>query len=171
MSDTQAAQLAKNLEVVAKATPHTAPTLFAMTIHEHVTQHEWIEEECAFAFRAYASAQRETKQMLVTDGWKGCDASCPPRYDDAHPTWKAIWAADAAERTATLLRVCDAEGPDPVFGGGLAKKRGSMDWIGYMVTRHGFELAQQRVGDRPALQALLDQAKGHVAEGLSIAKK
>ncbi len=76
-------------------------------------------------------------QTMAAKTLEACGLPCP-----STEAFRSIARLPPEERSQALLTACDAEGPDPLFGGALADQRADFPMMPYLVTRmHADHLA------------------------------
>ncbi len=100
---------------------------------------------CGEAWDALSWSSGDAWATRVAGAIEGCPAmQCGAREKRLA---RALGEADPAKRAAAVLQVCDAAGPDPVFGGELADQREQMEPLEYLAYRALFVTAFERLDE------------------------
>lgn len=96
---------------------------------------------CAEPVSAWANAGPATRQPLLAVALTSANPMCPRACGGGASQVEALARLEGRERARAAISACDAEGPDPVFGGPLAPLRSGMAALEYLVFRDLLERA------------------------------
>lgn len=118
---------------------------------------------CAKALEASAAVDPAQRAAVFAEAITDCPDVCVPKS-----RFGELAALDPDARRAQVLAICDAAGPDPVFGGDLAPTRTSMDPMSYLVARMIVEQTWSDLGKDSAEGRQLDALRPKIARSLAM---
>lgn len=122
------------LDAVRQALGVVSPDHAAQLFAAGAVESRLVVGPCGEALHAWADfdpAQRETLlAAALSEPWPTCPRAC-----GGDGVVEALAPLEPRERRRTAIQRCDAEGPDPVFGGPLAPLRTGMTALSYLAFR------------------------------------
>lgn len=159
------------LEALEAASHEIQLEMLAAGLGEVARTHGW-EGSCGDALWTYARAPYDLRTAQVAAALEDCPVLCPSPALRGEVMLR-VAAMPEGLRTGIVASACDAEGPDPVFGGDLAPLRAQMPLVEYWAFRAGFTQLEQRLdqigGERAAAIGVeYREVIGEVAARLSL---
>jgi hypothetical protein len=90
---------------------------------------------CAEPIAAWANSDPSQRQTVLASSLLSANPMCPRACGGGTTQVEALATLEGRERSRAAISACDAEGPDPVFGGPLAPLRSGMAALEYLVFR------------------------------------
>ncbi len=147
------------LEAVRQALQAVEPEQRAVLFAQGASEARLVWFGCAEGLSAYANVDPAQRQTILAAMFSDATALCPSTCGGGSALIEELGPLAPADRIRRAIERCDAEGPDPIFGGALAPLRTGMTPLEYLAFRELLERAEAKdpayAGERDAFAVSL----------------